>query len=396
MGLLAPGAVFAGHRIDAVVGRGGMGVVYRARQLELDRVVALKVIAPELLEDRGVRERFLREARAAASIEHPNVVPVYAAGEDDGLAYHRDAATSRATTCATLVRARRAAAAGRAARDRRRRSPRRSTPIHRAGLVHRDVKPANVLRRPRRARLRDRLRAREAGLLATARATGAGHWVGTLDYVAPEQIRGGRVDARADVYALGGVLFFLLTGQVPFEREGDEAKLWAQLSSRRRAVATAARAAAGARRRRRPRDGEGARRALPVGGRPRPRGARGGGRRRAVAAGAGGRARRRGAGGRAGRDRDRRRGRRRSPRPPPSGPPRAGRRRGAAPLAASRGRGRRGGRASRSARPRRRRSTAGRDRDARPARDAARRARRSQDVGSCRPNGIAIAAAASG
>ena len=79
--------MFAGYRIEALVGRGGMGVVYRARQLDLDRVVALKVIAPELLEDAGIRARFLREARAAASIEHPNVIPIHDAGEQDGVAY---------------------------------------------------------------------------------------------------------------------------------------------------------------------------------------------------------------------------------------------------------------------------------------------------------------------
>jgi len=80
MGLLAPGAVIAGYRIESVIGRGGMGVVYRACELELDRLVALKVIAPELLEDEDIRSRFLREVRAAATVEHPNVVPVYAAG----------------------------------------------------------------------------------------------------------------------------------------------------------------------------------------------------------------------------------------------------------------------------------------------------------------------------
>src|SRR3954468_18795618 len=85
--LLAPGAVVAGYRIESVLGRGGMGIVYRASDLELGRVVALKVIAPELLEDAGVRERFLREARTAASIEHPNVIPVHAAGERDGIAF---------------------------------------------------------------------------------------------------------------------------------------------------------------------------------------------------------------------------------------------------------------------------------------------------------------------
>src|SRR4051794_41617179 len=87
MGLLAPGAVVAGYRIESVVGRGGMGVVYRARELELDRVVALKVIAPELLDEPSIRARFLREARTAAAIEHPNVIPVHAVGERDGVAY---------------------------------------------------------------------------------------------------------------------------------------------------------------------------------------------------------------------------------------------------------------------------------------------------------------------
>src|SRR3954453_5882666 len=86
MGLLAPGAMVAGYRIQSVVGRGGMGIVYRARELELDRVVALKGIAPELVDDEDVRQRFVREARAAASIEHPNVIPVHAAGEH-ALAY---------------------------------------------------------------------------------------------------------------------------------------------------------------------------------------------------------------------------------------------------------------------------------------------------------------------
>src|SRR5262249_13957012 len=87
MGLLAPGPVVAGYRIESVVGRGGVGAVYRARELELERVVALKVIAPDLLDDEAVRKRFLKEARTAASIEHPNVIPVHAAGERDGTAY---------------------------------------------------------------------------------------------------------------------------------------------------------------------------------------------------------------------------------------------------------------------------------------------------------------------
>src|SRR3954464_9756861 len=87
MALLAPGSLVAGYRIESLVGRGGMGVVYRAVELELDRVVALKVIAPELLADAGIRARFVREARTAASIEHPNVIPVYAASEREGVAF---------------------------------------------------------------------------------------------------------------------------------------------------------------------------------------------------------------------------------------------------------------------------------------------------------------------
>src|SRR6201990_3443254 len=87
MAVLARGTIVAGHRIESFVGRGGMGVVYRAVQIDLDRVVALKGIAPELLEDADIRERFLAEARAAAGIDHPNVIPVHAAGEDGGVAY---------------------------------------------------------------------------------------------------------------------------------------------------------------------------------------------------------------------------------------------------------------------------------------------------------------------
>ncbi|HEY6886300.1 MAG TPA: serine/threonine-protein kinase, partial [Solirubrobacter sp.] len=227
MALLAPGAVVAGYRIESVVGRGGMGVVYRARELELDRVIALKVIAPELLEDAGVRARFLKEARAAASIEHPNVIPVHAAGERDGVAFFAmrliDGDDLRA-----LVRHEGPLGAGRAV-ELLGRAAAGLDAIHRAGYVHRDVKPANVL-----VDGDGHVYVTDFGLakqtLSTGAETASGRWVGTLDYVAPEQIRGERVDARADVYALGGVLAFILTGRVPYERDADEAKLWAQLS----------------------------------------------------------------------------------------------------------------------------------------------------------------------
>ena len=225
---LAPGTEFAGHRIDAVAGRGGMGVVYRATQTALDRVVALKLIVPELADDPGLRDRFERESRIAASIDHPNVLPLYYAGEQDGVLYQAMRYVD-GTDLRTLVRAHGALPADRAvaivvqvaaALD----------AAHARGLVHRDVKPANVmLTEGDHAYLGDfGLSRRTASQEAS---TASGSVVGTFDYVAPEQIRGERVDARADVYALGGVLFTALTGQVPFPRESDEARLWAHLQA---------------------------------------------------------------------------------------------------------------------------------------------------------------------
>ena len=271
MPLLEPGALVAGYQIESVVGRGGMGVVYRARELDLDRVVALKVIAPELLEAPAIRARFLREARAAASIEHPNVIPVHAAGERDGVAY-LVMRFVEGDDLRTLVRRDGPPSPGRAAEvvgD----IGEALDAIHRAGLVHRDVKPANVLvDRRGHVYVTDFGLAKQVLSQAGSTATASGQWVGTLDYIAPEQIRGGAVDARADVYALGGLLHFVLTGRVPFERDADEAKLWAQLSdpppvpSEHRPELPR-----GARRGRRAGDGQGARGPVPVGRRRRPR-----------------------------------------------------------------------------------------------------------------------------
>jgi hypothetical protein len=205
-----------------------MGVVYRARQLDLDRDVAVKVIAPALVEDPENCRRFLMEARAAGAVEHPNVVPVHHVGVADGQAYlvmryvpgdnlrtvvRREDALSPSRAAGILAQLGEALDA-----------------IHRAGYVHRDVKPQNVLLdEDGHAYLSDFGLAKEA--LATTGLTRSDQWVGTLDYAAPEQIRGERVDARTDVYSLGGVLYFMLTGHVPFERPGDHAKLWAHLSA---------------------------------------------------------------------------------------------------------------------------------------------------------------------
>src|SRR4051812_36997149 len=227
MGELEPGTIFAGHRIEAVAGRGGMGVVYRATQLALDRTVALKVIAAGLLEDQTVRARFVRESKIAASIDHPNVIPIYYAGEEQGIAYIAMRYVP-GDDVRSLVR-----------RDGPLEPPRAAKIVaqigsaldaaHAAGLVHRDIKPANVL-----IASEDHVYLTDFGLtkhaLSIAGTTKPGHWVGTLDYVSPEQIRGERVDARADVYALGCLLYYALTGEVPFPREGDEGRLWAHLS----------------------------------------------------------------------------------------------------------------------------------------------------------------------
>jgi hypothetical protein len=221
------GDQFAGYRIESLVGRGGMGVVYRATQLDLGRAVALKVIAPEALEDEAARARFVSEARHAASIDDPNIVPIFAAGEAEGMAYfamrfvegddlrtrvRRDGPLAPPGAAAILQSAAAALDA-----------------IHRAGLVHRDVKPANILLGAGdHVYLTDFGLARQI-LARGGTATGAGRWAGSLHYAAPEQIRGGRVDARADIYALGGVLVFMLTGRVPFDRDTDEAVLWAHV-----------------------------------------------------------------------------------------------------------------------------------------------------------------------
>jgi hypothetical protein len=227
MAELGPGAHIAGYTIESVAGQGGMGVVYRARDANLDRLVALKVIAPDLAKDEDFRGRFKRESRLAAAIEHPNVIPIYEAGESDGVLYISMRFVDGTDLRSVLqrqgrfepVRAARFVAQVAAALD----------AAHAHGLVHRDVKPANVL-----LAADDHVYLTDFGLTKRAASESAmtktGQFVGTVDYVAPEQVEGGRVDARTDVYALACVLYHLLTGQVPFDKPSEMAKLFAHVN----------------------------------------------------------------------------------------------------------------------------------------------------------------------
>ncbi|MBW3607738.1 MAG: protein kinase [Actinobacteria bacterium] len=225
-----PGDVFVDYRIEGLAGRGGMGVVYRATQLSLERTVALKVIAPALADDEDFRRRFVAESKAAASVEHPNVIPVYYAGEREGVLFivmrYVDGPDLRA-----LVRAEERLAPERAAHIVAQLGGALDA-AHRHGLVHRDVKPANVLLGgDDHPYLTDFGLTKRTATSAGGELSRAGGWVGTLGYVAPEQIRGERVDARTDVYALGCVLVFALTGKAPYSGDSDEATLWAHLNA---------------------------------------------------------------------------------------------------------------------------------------------------------------------
>jgi ABC-type branched-subunit amino acid transport system substrate-binding protein len=219
-----PGSTFAGYRVEALVGRGGMGVVYRATDLSLERPVALKMIAPELAEDDRFRERFLREPRLAASLDHPNVIPIYEAGEHEGHLYLAMRFVEGSDLKSLLAREGKL-------------PPERALAIlgqvagaldaaHRRALVHRDVKPANVLLdEDGHVYLTDFGITKQLG----GASTDTGRVVGTLDYLAPEQIRGDPVDGRTDSYALGCVLYECLAGAPPFRRETEAETLWAHM-----------------------------------------------------------------------------------------------------------------------------------------------------------------------
>ena len=229
----AIGAVVAGYRIVAPVGRGGMGVVYRAEEVGLGgRPVALKLLSPALAGDPAFRERFLREMRVAAAIDHPNVVPVYRAGEEQGRLYlamrYVDAldlrrvlqADGRLTFGRTIVILEQVARALDAA--------------HARGLVHRDVKPGNILLVPPVTdEEAEHVYLADFGLARSASDDlsigGAGLFIGTPRYAAPEQVAGQPVDGRTDGYALGCVLYECLTGHPPFPAGSNEAVLVAHL-----------------------------------------------------------------------------------------------------------------------------------------------------------------------
>jgi serine/threonine protein kinase len=232
---LSPGTEIAGYQIESLLGRGGMAVVFKARDLRLDRPVALKVLAPELARSPQFRDRFLRESRLAASLDHPNIVPVYEAGEAAGLLFIAMRLVGGGDLTALL-------------QDEGPLSPDETVAIlsqvaaaldaaHAAGLVHRDVKPDNILLVPG-AGAQHQVHAYLSDFGLTKRVTSLsgvtthGEFVATMDYAAPEQIGSRPIDARTDVYGLGCVAYRCLTGTVPLVRDDEAALLWAHLVQR--------------------------------------------------------------------------------------------------------------------------------------------------------------------
>jgi Protein kinase domain len=220
------GTVIAGYRITGVLGRGGMSIVYAAEHLNLGRMVALKVLSTNLAADESFRERFTRESRMAAGLEHPNVIPIYDAGESDGFVY---IAMRRVdgTDLGSIIEESGPLSPGESvflleqvagALDQ----------AHEEGLVHRDVKPANILI----AKPADRVYLTDFGVgkqSSASRLTKTGYFLGTFAYAAPEQIEGKSVDGRTDVYALGCVLYECLSGDPPFDATTEASIIRAHL-----------------------------------------------------------------------------------------------------------------------------------------------------------------------
>jgi serine/threonine protein kinase len=233
-GGLAAGSQIAGYKIEQQIGRGGMAVVYLASDGRLNRSVALKILAPEFAGDTSFRQRFIREMRAAAAVDHPNIVPVFDAGEADGalfIAMRYVGGLDLRTLLdheGTLPAARVAHLISQAASA--------LDEAHSRGLVHRDVKPGNMLIGTMTGSGQpDHLYLSDFGLskqrTSSPSLTLTGQFLGTLDYMAPEQVEGHDVDGRADLYALACTAFEMLTGQPPFRRDQNFAVMYAQLSA---------------------------------------------------------------------------------------------------------------------------------------------------------------------
>jgi YVTN family beta-propeller protein len=225
------GTEIAGYRIERLLGRGGMGVVYLAEHTRLRRKAALKILASDLALDEKFRRRFIRESELAASIDHPNIIQIYDAAETDGQLYIAmryvegvdlaalldvEGALEFARTIWILSQVGNALDAA-----------------HMEGLVHRDVKPANILIAP--GQERDHVFLSDFGLTkrgaSESHLTASGEMLGTIDYMAPEQIEGKPTDGRADLYSLGCVAFECLTGRKPYARDSDAAVLWAHMTT---------------------------------------------------------------------------------------------------------------------------------------------------------------------
>jgi Protein kinase domain len=227
-----PGIRVTGYRVEARIGRGGMGEVYRAEQLNLGRKVALKVLRPDLAADQGFRRRFLRESMVAAGIDHPNVIPIYDAGEVDGLLYiamryvdgfdlatllRREGRLDLARTLAIMTQVAGALDAA-----------------HARGLVHRDVKPSNILLAPAAGGAGEYCYLCDFGLIKelhgdTDAETATDQLVGSVPYVAPEQVEGAAIDGRTDVYSLGCAIFHCLAGAPPYQGQTDVEVVFAHL-----------------------------------------------------------------------------------------------------------------------------------------------------------------------
>jgi hypothetical protein len=217
---LVVGGQLGNYLIESVIGRGGMSVVYRAKHARLGTSVALKVLAPELSTDDTFRERFLREAQMAAGIDHPNVVPIHDLGLHDNSLY----IVMRYVPGGDL----KALLATSGPMD-----PQRALGLlepaaealdaaHASGLVHRDVKPGNILIQQSGGEEAEHVYLTDFGIAKSSHVSGltrAGGLIGTVEYMAPEQVEGKPVSAQTDVYALAGVLYECITGRIPYERE---------------------------------------------------------------------------------------------------------------------------------------------------------------------------------